>query len=865
VSNPPNHNPFAQAAHEYAERGWHVIELYRMDPSGKHCTCGKECGGSAGKHPRNTSWQKSKALSHKDIDRLWKPENVYNANLGIATGDPSGFWVLDVDPDGGGVETLQKMQAKHGRLAPARAVRTGSGGWHLYFAMPDFPVTNSRGRIARKFGKGVDVRGTGGQVVAPPSRSGKGDYSVLKDGPLTQAPDWLLDLIRPENPPNGEPPWTPETSGPSSSAPAASSTPGSSTEAPSASAAANTAAAPSPQQVDPRMKTYAERAWNGELARLDEMKAKGWDGPPWDSTTYEVACNLIELAQAAWTPYDVNAAYHALFTRAPRDPGFDDVRVNAKFESARQRVGSGARSAPVLTTALAPDEDIAGSDATVDPRLLGGAMPAGAAPIDSTWPKRTWDDIGNAQRMYDRHGGTLRWIAERKMWARYTGHRWELVEDYPVRSMVHEMLDSLAKTEALAFSPAIEDGKKISDRTAFMKWVATQRMSSKITACLKETQAIQTMQASMADFDRDPMLLNVANGVVDLRTGALVPPSPEQMMLQASPVAYDPEARSPLWDKFLERTQPDPEMRAYLQRVSGYSLTGSMASQAFFIHHGTGANGKSVYLRAASTVTGDYGQTVPRSTLLVKQNEQHPEAVARMMGKRFLQVSETAPGRRLDEEIIKGLTGGEKQTARFMFAGSFDFTPTGKIHYVTNHRPRVSDAHSIWRRLHLIDWGVTIPDEEIDPDLGDKLDGEAQGILTWMVAGAVEWNRRGRLDEPASVKADIEEYRVDQDDFGEFISTSLIIDPSALTSLTNLYQAYTGWCFNMGIRNYMQGTDFGKALAERGYERHRTGSRRGFRGLRVGTSEQPTEHPVAPRVEVKDDTTVDAFFDGVRF
>jgi len=339
----------------------------------------------------------------------------------------------------------------------------------------------------------------------------------------------------------------------------------------------------------------------------------------------------------------------------------------------------------------------------------------------------------------------------------------------------------------------------------------------------------------MTDFDAQPYLLNVANGVVDLTTGQLQDHDPELLLMLQSPVRYDPNAEHPRWDAFLERCLPDPAVRDYLRLAFGYSLTGSMAEQSLFIHHGSGANGKSVFLVIASYIAGSYGQVVPRETLLAKSGSgsEHPTSVARMRGKRFLQASETAAGRRLDEETVKGLTGGEQQTARFMGADFFDFTPTGKIHFVTNHLPRLTDAESIWRRLHLVAWRQVIPVEERDPALAETIiANEAEGVLAWAVRGAVDWHARvaagQRLPIPDSMKVDLGDYRQDQDILGEFVDSRLQKDEVAFASMAEIYSSYSAWCFNSGIRNPLTSQDLGRALAERKFARKRTGKSRGF-------------------------------------
>jgi putative DNA primase/helicase len=235
---------------------------------------------------------------------------------------------------------------------------------------------------------------------------------------------------------------------------------------------------------------------------------------------------------------------------------------------------------------------------------------------------------------------------------------------------------------------------------------------------------------------------------------------------------------------------------------------------------------------------------VPRETLLAKgSTPEHPTSVARMRGRRFLQASETGVGRRLDEETVKGLTGGEQQTARFMGANFFDFTPTGKIHLVTNHLPRLTDAESIWRRLHLIAWTQTIPVPERDPRMLQASfwidQGEAPGILAWAVQGAVAWGEEG-LEMPQSMLRDLAEYRSDQDILGEFLALRVQPDTNAFAATSDIYGAYQNWCFNNGIRNVMTAQDLGRALKERRFQPHRISSSRGFRARLL-----PVQHDVS--------------------
>ncbi len=794
----PDSSAVLDAAHDYAKRGWRVIPLHTVANTPSGCTCynadKRPTCNSIGKHPVDARWQASPPLSGADVQATFEEGN---RNVGIATGEASGFWVLDIDLDKPGTrERVQELQA--GRKFPATyIVKTGGGGYQYYFAMPDFNVTNS----AKRLPDGVDVRGTGGQVVAPPSVSGKGEYEVVADVDIARAPEWLEDLVRP--------------------LPAA--------------APVDLETVPKltdlPESEQRRLGAYTDRIVAAEVGRLDECKQKGWDGPGWNDTTFQVACTLIEIANSPWAPMTLDTAQSLLLQHAPRDKHFGDAEIQDRFTSALRTVDGKGRDVPVNRN---PQITVIPGDPLTDPTAGATPTPGGgeAAP---TVPLRDWSDLGNARRLVDQYGHALRYIPEAKEWAVYTDGVWRMTPGAGMTA-AQNMIEALIEREGHLYDdePTGENGDGPSMREKFFKWAKAQQMSARIDACVRQATGRPELLASIVDFDQEPMLFNCRNGIVDMATGELLQHDPKYLMMLQSPIAYKPDAVAPRFHQFLERCLPDPEIRDYLQKATGYSLTGSMAEQAMFLHHGPGANGKSVYLVIAAMLAGEYAQVVPRETLLAKgSTPEHPTSVARMRGRRFLQASETGVGRRLDEETVKGLTGGEQQTARFMGANFFDFTPTGKIHLVTNHLPRLTDAESIWRRLHLIAWTQTIPVPERDPRMlqasywMDEIK-EAEGILAWAVTGAVRWHQE-KLSIPASMKRDLAEYRTDQDILGEFVSSRIVIDPEGFASTAELYGAYQSWCFTNGIKNVMTAQDLGRALKERGLKPHRTPRARGFR------------------------------------
>lgn len=271
------------------------------------------------------------------------------------------------------------------------------------------------------------------------------------------------------------------------------------------------------------------------------------------------------------------------------------------------------------------------------------------------------------------------------------------------------------------------------------------------------------------ELDRDPWLLNVKNGTVDLRTGELRPHKRDDLITKIVPVEYDSEASCPTWLAFLNRIMDGNErLIAFLQRAAGYSLTASTQEQCFFLLYGTGANGKSVFLTTLLAVMGDYGIQAAPDLLLAKSGESHPTEVADLFGARLVVATETEAGRRLAENLVKQHTSGDRLKARFMRQDFFEFEATFKIWLATNNKPIVKGTdYAIWRRIKLIPFTVTIPPEERDKSLPAKLRQELHGILAWAVQICLEWQKYG-LNEPQEVTAATCAYRDEQDILGSW-------------------------------------------------------------------------------------------------
>jgi len=305
---------------------------------------------------------------------------------------------------------------------------------------------------------------------------------------------------------------------------------------------------------------------------------------------------------------------------------------------------------------------------------------------------------------------------------------------------------------------------------------------------------------------------------VNLASGELLEHDPEHLCSRLSSIEYR-DAECPNWFNFLERIQPDPQVRKYLQRAVGYSLTGDTGEQCLFFAHGTGRNGKSVFLETIGALLGEFAVASSMNAFELKKGA-IPNDIARLAGARLVTVSETADGQRINEPLIKDLTGGDTITARFLRREFFEFRPEFKLWIRGNHKPAIRGTdEGIWRRIHLIPFEEYITDDEVDPHLLDKLKTELPGILKWATDGCIQWQRNG-LQPPEVVVSATSEYRREMDSLADFIETCT--RPGGEVQATPLYQRYKEWAEDSGYKPLNQ-TNFGLRLAERGIKKDKRG------------------------------------------
>jgi putative DNA primase/helicase len=438
-------------------------------------------------------------------------------------------------------------------------------------------------------------------------------------------------------------------------------------------------------------------------------------------------------------------------------------------------------------------------------------------------------DVGNAKRLIHRHGHNLRYCWLWSKWLVWDGRRWIRDDSGEVFRLAKDTVANIYREAAVA--PDDETRKAL----------AGHAMRSEAGARIKEMVDLARSDVPIMpdELDADPWLLNTRSGTVDLRTGKLREHRREDLITKIAPVEYRPDADAPVWAAFLDRVQPNEEMRAFLQRSTGYSATGDTSEQCLFINHGVGANGKSTFQEALAAALGDYAMRAPTEMLMAKRAGGVPNDVARLKGSRFVAASETEEGRRLAESLIKDLTGQDTITARFMRAEWFDFAPTHKLWLSTNHKPEIRGTDvAIWRRIRLIPWTVTIPPTEQDKKLPAKLRDELPGILAWIVRGCLQWQRKG-LQAPDEVRKATVEYRAEMDVLAGFLSDCCELEGDLWDYSKDLYDSYKRWCEDNGERTESK-RRFGERLRERGFARDKGGSRGAhlWRGLRLTEGEK---------------------------
>ncbi|NJD37236.1 MAG: DNA primase [Geobacter sp.] len=684
-------NDLLTIAREYAARGISVIPVRHKD-----------------KKP-SISWKKYQQ-EHPDDETLVEWFSDAKMNIGIVTGSISGITVVDFDTE----EAIADAAAR-GFLTEGPIVLTSKGlhayckyanGHRNFQKNPDLP--------------GIDLRGEGGYVVAPPSIHESGHIYAWLDGrgldqPLPEVPEWIL--IKPEN--------------------------------------------KSRFLLSERITTN----------RNDNL--------------FRYACS--ELASGIGEEDVWGEIQEANRTRC-YEP-LDTSELKALFDSALKYKSERAERLENLT------------------------------------------DFGNAERLVRNYGHLIRYVPEFKKWLVWAETRW--ITDS------HGVIDQYARATVRKI---IDEANTLFDewRNRTIRHSLKSERKSLLDAMVGIAKTMPGIPIRPSELDTKQDILNVLNGCIDLTTGTLCPHNPADLITKISCIDYDPSAECPIWINFLNRVMDGNEsLIRYIQKSVGYSLTGSISEQCIFIPHGSGANGKSIFIGIIEHIMGDYSIHCSSEDLMVKNKRGGANnEIARLRGARFVAAVETDEGNRFSESLVKTLTGGDTITARFLYGEHFEFSPTFKIWLACNHKPVIrGNDHAIWRRIKLIPFNVTIPDHDQDKHLAEKLKAESAGILAWAVQGCLLWQQEG-LKEPSEVVNATSVYRTEMDSLGTWIEECCDLTSGCKTQSFKLYENYKDWTVDSGEEN-MSARTFGIKLVERGFEKQKMAKGAFYIGIGIKKPQPP--------------------------
>jgi putative DNA primase/helicase len=444
-------------------------------------------------------------------------------------------------------------------------------------------------------------------------------------------------------------------------------------------------------------------------------------------------------------------------------------------------------------------------------------------------------DMGNAQRLVHLFGDRIRFHVQWKAWLIFDGRRWK--EDQTGR-----IVRLAKKTVRLIYREAAAETDE-TRREALAKWAVTSESRSRIDSMIALAQSEPGIPVLRDELDSDPFLFNVRNGTIDLRTGELRQHRREDLVTKLAPVDYDPEAKAPLWDGFLEKILGTrPETIGFLRRAAGYAMTADVSEQCLFFLYGEGSNGKSTFLATIERTfgKGEYAITIDPKILTSKDHDEHPTELCDLDGPRFVNTVEVDDGKKMAKGLVKRLTGGtDAIRARRMRRDPYQFDPKFKLFLAANHKPVIRGTdHGIWRRIMMVPFEYTIRDDEKDKDFDKKLLAEKAGILAWCVRGCLEW-QLGGLKPPKSVMDATSDYRKDMDSIQKFLDQRCELGPDKECKYPALYGAYKQWCDEYGIAHPLGGRKFSEVLTSKGFGKRESNGNTFYVGLELALRVTP--------------------------
>ena len=448
-------------------------------------------------------------------------------------------------------------------------------------------------------------------------------------------------------------------------------------------------------------------------------------------------------------------------------------------------------------------------------------------------PVYRYNDRGNALRLLDYFKGDLFYAHDRKSWYLWDEKRWKIDKIERAEEMLGGSIGTLIRED-------ISDDAKDAQIENINKWATRSENDRSLATTLRVLRRFDEIAGDTGAFDQHPYLLNVENGVLNLKTGEINKHDRKLMLSQHVDVKYSPTAACPLWLDFLNVIfEGDAELIAFAQRALGYSFTADTAEQAVFFMYGTGANGKSIFIDTALYALGEELATSATAATFDTRGSMKEirNDLARIANYRLVTTSEAEKDTVLSSETVKLMTGGvDKMVARFMRSEEIVFNPRFKVWYACNRLPKIKDAtHGFKRRLICLPFKYKIPEDKQDKYIDLKLRKERQGIFNWIVRGAQMWWEQG-LNPPIQVQLATETYWRSQDKLADFLEEITAKGPydSHWDTIKNVYGAYVLHCEENQERYPLGKKTFVAELVDRGYTTGRgTKNVATIRGLRL--------------------------------
>lgn len=417
-------------------------------------------------------------------------------------------------------------------------------------------------------------------------------------------------------------------------------------------------------------------------------------------------------------------------------------------------------------------------------------------------------DLWNARRMIETTAGRTLWCDVYNAWFIYDDRRFRRDETREI--------DRIAIRTVQGFYQRVAEMDSANDREKLAKWVIRSEAHRSRSVMVDSARALAPVHPS--DFDREPMLFNVRNGTVDLETQLLRPHELGDRITKLANYEFIADAGCHHWHQFLGTIfDGNDDLISYWQRIFGYCLTGLLSEHALFILYGIGRNGKSTLLHILRRLAGDYGTHILARSLTTGKSDPQNFMLADLAGVRVATATEPGSGHRLDESLVKAMTGGDPIRAAHKHGRPFVFEPVFKPFLATNSKPEIRGTdEGIWSRPRLIPFDIVIPEDQRLPDhlLRGQLESELPGILNWALVGLQDF-LDGGLADPEIVRASTREYREEMDELGEWIAASCVLHPVAEDLFSALYADYRRFTATEA-GDALSNNAFSRSLTDRG-------------------------------------------------